>query len=580
VEILAAGDRSSPLAYAAPPLVALLAGLVAARVLGRWARRRARRMADRGRLPAVLTAASLARRPATGRVVALLTVAVALLTFAATGWDVAAGNRERTARAAVGAPWVYRVDAPDPGTLLKAVRRADPGGERAMAVGRWYQFYGEGDTIMVGVDSARLPAIGVWPGGGAGTLASVRDLLRPDAAPGLPLHGPTVTVEAATTRATATRPMSLAIILDDGTGPRRVDLGELAPGSRGYTAPLTGCADGCRLMALSVRRFPGDEAPIAATLTIGNIRDADATAPAGLTDPRNWRAAPAARAGQRLDLSFSPAGLGVALESTAPEDAVIEYADTPTRLPTVLAGPAPADDADAGEFAFPAFGSAPDQWRVAGRFPALPGAGARAMLFDLETEVHQAVRVGLAAGSRSQFEVWTRGPMEPGLRSALAAAGVRVVAEHSLAAERVALARFAPALALRLYLAAGATALLLAVGMLLLTASVGVRARLRELHALRLVGVPHAVLRRALRGEYAGLLATAILVGVPAGIAGAALLLPAIPLVSIDQDALAPVYRLAGWWLPGAVALLLAVLAGTVMAAPRLVRRAERPAPR
>ncbi|ASW56662.1 FtsX-like permease family protein [Plantactinospora sp. KBS50] len=189
-QVLAGQDRSTPIAYAAPALVALVAGLLAGRLLGWRARARGRRAARRGQLAALLAAAQLSRRPAHARVVALLTVAVALLAFAATGWDVAAGNRETAARADLGARRVYQVNAPDPATLLAAVRAADPGGRQAMAVVRRFQFYGQARTISVGVDAGRLPGIAVWPGGDAAVPTAVARQLRSEAEPVLLLHGP------------------------------------------------------------------------------------------------------------------------------------------------------------------------------------------------------------------------------------------------------------------------------------------------------------------------------------------------------------------------------------------------------
>ncbi|ASW56661.1 hypothetical protein CIK06_24640 [Plantactinospora sp. KBS50] len=381
-------------------------------------------------------------------------------------------------------------------------------------------------------------------------------------------------MDATVTRRGPGRPMSLALIVERGAGIQPVDLGDLVAGRHAYTAALPGCSAGCRLLALSVRHFPGETAPIEAELTVDAVRDGDAPVDARLGDPDAWRPAPDAQQGQRLDVAPAGTGLGISVTSTAPGDPVIEYADTPAELPTVLAGPAPAQDATAEAYDFAALGSTPDRWRVTERFAALPGSGDHAMLFDLETELRQAVRGGFSL-TGVEYQVWTTGAVDPGLPARLAAGGVQPTSVHTLADRRVELGRLAPALALRLYLAAGAIAVLLAIGTLLLTASVGVRARIRELAALRTAGVARAVLRRSLRGEYASLFGLAILIGVPAGLVGAALLLPAIPLVSIDPEALRPAYRPTGWWLPGALAVLACCLAGTVLAAPRIVRRAE-----
>ncbi len=58
----------------------------------------------------------------------MLTVALALLTFAATIWDVSSANRPRTANADIGADRVYVVNASEPGAVRAAVDRIDPTG--------------------------------------------------------------------------------------------------------------------------------------------------------------------------------------------------------------------------------------------------------------------------------------------------------------------------------------------------------------------------------------------------------------------------------------------------------------------
>jgi hypothetical protein len=87
-------------------------------------------------------------------------------------------------------------------------------------------------------------------------------------------------------------------------------------------------------------------------------------------------------------------------------------------------------------------------------------------------------------------------------------------------------------LGLRLYLIAGAAAVALAIGVVLLTANVGAQTRRYELAALRVAGVRPRVLRRGLLREYLHLLGLPLLVGVGVGVAGAALMLPGIPIVT------------------------------------------------
>ncbi|MGA8117597.1 MAG: FtsX-like permease family protein, partial [Actinocatenispora sp.] len=101
------------------------------------------------------------------------------------------------------------------------------------------------------------------------------------------------------------------------------------------------------------------------------------------------------------------------------------------------------------------------------------------------------------------------------------------------------------ALALRLYLGAALLALLLAAGTVLVTAHLGARPVLHELAALRAVGVPRGMLRRAGFREYGLLLGTPLLVGAVAGGVGAALVMPHLPQVAAGATGPPPL-----WW-PG-----------------------------
>jgi predicted lysophospholipase L1 biosynthesis ABC-type transport system permease subunit len=136
------------------------------------------------------------------------------------------------------------------------------------------------------------------------------------------------------------------------------------------------------------------------------------------------------------------------------------------------------------------------------------------------------------------------------------------------------LARRAPALGLWLYLLAGAAAILLAIGVVLLTAYVGIRARLYELAALRVTGVRAGQLRRALFREYRALLGLPFVVGLAAGIVGAIVMLPGIPLVTVGEPTGSFTYEPGLGALPIAVAVSLLGLLIAVLMVLRLLGRA------
>ncbi|MEV0394655.1 FtsX-like permease family protein [Polymorphospora rubra] len=575
-QVLAGGDRDSPIGYLAPPLLALVAGLLAARLLSGWARLRNRTAAASGDLAKLLSTAQLARRPATARVVVLLTVAVGMLTFAVTIWDVGAVNREVAARAAVGAPRVHVVKDTDPTTLMAAVRAADPGGRQAMAVAWSVQPYGGADVRFAAVDATRLTAVANWPDRTDAEVATVADRLAPRPTAPISVRGPVVEADVDVRQLVQNQPMSLVLVVARDNAPRQVQLGALRPGRHTYQGRLDDCPDGCRLIGIAVRHYPADFTESSVDLTVGALRDAGRPLDGRFGDDGAWRAPIELAAGQRL--TVRPGTDGVRLTgSTAQFDLVAEYDDYPGRVPVALGGGLPTMGPTADEFAFMTIGAKLTQMQVVDRSLALPGVGRPAVLFDLSTAQRDAERGGPGNLAGWRYEVWTTPDAGPELLAALSEAGVVFTGVEDAGDRSATLGRLAPALALRLYLLAGMVAALLGVGVLLLGARVAAPDRLREMAALRLVGVPAVTLRRALRREYGMIIAVPLVMGLAAGLGGAALLLPAIPLVTFGPDALDPVYRLGSWWLPGAVAVL---TAGLLLATATVLRTVGRADPR
>ncbi|MEV0727227.1 FtsX-like permease family protein [Polymorphospora sp. NPDC050346] len=579
LQVLAAGDRTSPLAYLAPPLLAVVAGLIAARLLTGWARLRGRTAAQRGDVSLLLATAQLGRRPATARVVVLMTVAVALLSFSVTIWDVGAINRMIAARVEVGAPVVHTVTAADPAALLAAVRAADPDGRRAMAVAWSSQRYADENLRIATVDAPRLGAVASWPGRDAAQTAAVGELLAPagtDGSAPIPVRGPVVEADVEVGQLTQTEPMRLVLLVARGTEPQVVTLGPLRPGRHTYQGRIDGCADGCRLLGLSVRRYPTDSTESTVDLTVAALRDGGRPLDAGLTSDGAWRAPAEPPTGLRLTVRSGAGGLRLTGTSSS-ADLVAEYADDPVAAPAVVAGSPLSADGAAQEFSFLTFGDEITRMRVVDRSQALPGVGRPALMLDLSTVLRQAERDGLGDLRGWEYQVWTTADAGPELVAALADAGVRVTGTRFTEQRHEELGRLAPALALRLYLLAGVVAALLGIGVLLLNIRVGARARLRDMAALRLVGVSRPAVRRALRREYTVVVAVPLVVGLLAGLGGAALLLPAIPLAEVGADALEPVYRVGAVWIPSAVAALLVAL---LLAAASVLRTADRADPR
>jgi hypothetical protein len=566
----AISDRASPLALLAAPLLALVVGIGAARLLGLWSRLRLRIARRRGTIVSLLAAAQLSRRPGGQRVVVVMTVAVALLSFAATAWDVAAQARRDAAEDQVGAQVVLTVAAADPTSLADAVTRADPGGH-TMAVVRASQHYGDGTVDLLGVQSSRLAGTATWRGRSTGDLTALAARLRPAAADPLPL-AQDVSVDLDAGALPAKLPLRLAALVGaPGQPPRAVPLGVLAKGVHEYHTALTGCTNDCRLLGLSVGRAAGGSDPYSATVAVQAVRTGAADVHPAFDAADRWRPRRSA-----AKVTVRPgAALGVDIATSDPADVVVDYIDTPDALPAVLAGDAPADDVHAAAFSFPGLAQQPQAFTVAAHADRLPRVGERGMLFDLDYATRIAERTaGLGDSGGVRYEVWAGAGAPPDLEARLADAGVQVQGRETIQGYEGQLGRRAPALGLWLYLLAGGAAIVLAVGVVLLTAYVGVRGRLYELAALRVAGVRAGQLRRSIFREYRALLGVPLLVGLVAGFAGALIMLPGIPLVTVGEPAGGVSYSPRFGALPVAVAAILLGMAGAGILVVGMLRRA------
>ena len=133
VATLLTGD-GGPIALLAPGLLAIAGGLLLAQATIPTAGPLARLALRRGRLPWALAGLQIARRPALRRLIAIITVACALLVFAVDAWAVAERNRTTRAEVEAGAPVVLTVDADSSLALRTAVLDIDPEGRFATPV--------------------------------------------------------------------------------------------------------------------------------------------------------------------------------------------------------------------------------------------------------------------------------------------------------------------------------------------------------------------------------------------------------------------------------------------------------------
>ena len=161
------------------------------------------------------------------------------------------------------------------------------------------------------------------------------------------------------------------------------------------------------------------------------------------------------------------------------------------------------------------------------------------------------------------------------LAARLAAAGLQILGEKSIDAERDRLARGAPALGLRLYLIAGGAAVALAVGAVLLTAYIGARARaLRARRAARRRRAAPGAAARAAARVRAPARPAVRRSGWPPAWPGAALMLPGIPLVTVGTAIGEITYEPGLGALPVAVAVTVVGCSSRSPSCCALVRRA------
>jgi hypothetical protein len=491
-----------------PALIMLAVATVGARAVVPGAGALASAALRAGRLGLGLAAVQLARRPGSQRLLALLVVAVAMLGFTATAIDV--GGQARADRAAIelGAARVLSVGPVDRQGLLAAVRAADPAGEFAMAATAGPDG-GPDEPPKLAVDSTRLdrvaarhPAFGLGAAGWAGLAGR----LRPPVRDPLVLRGRGVTITATVAEvSTAGIELWMQLRPVNGGFTANVNLGELDPGRRTYTAATPRCADGCRIAGMYVK--PLTDFGYRATFTVHALGQ---TAPAAtlldraaLADPTRWRAVRWRVGGGGLQLSAAPDGLGVIARGDVSAASEMVAGDGPATLPVLSTRPPPGDGRMAG------LDGKDVPVAVAARLPAMPRLGDDGVLMDLE----YAERTTIDTSGAERPEVWLAADAPPEAVARLTAAGLKVVEDLSRDDTRAGLDRQGSAVALRFHLSAAALAVLLGAGALWLVATVDRTRRGRELWALRVQGVSGRTIARASRWGYLAVVAAALSLG-------------------------------------------------------------------
>jgi putative ABC transport system permease protein len=574
-------DARSPAALVVPGLLALAGGLLLAQVLVPIGGALGRRYLGRGRPVAGLAWLALARRPGTRRLVAVETVAVALLVLAAMAGAVGGQQRAAAAGRELGAPVVLDVHPVTPRALDLALAAADPTGRYAAGVLTVRSGPGPGSRTVV-ADPARLSRVALWrdsdrPGDRPPALAT----LGGPASPPVVLRGATVVMRAQWTRTSLIPsprerlaapdavpgldlPARLEIDVVPATGAvRTIRLGPLRAGANTFRARVP-CRQGCRLRSIAMRRAIGDESPALLDLTVRSVA-VDGAAVALAPGP-GWRAVSSAI--RRVGLVATEDGRGLAAQVRSLGDDLVLYRMDRPVTPPVAATPGVLESAYSADPVDPTLGR---DRLVAGPsvtggdtvyerrllLPRLPGGDGPALL--VPSAAAQELRGPL--GPSVVAQVWLSGSdpaRERALVRALADRGVRIIGRRTVAERAGQLGRRGAGLALPLTQLVGALALLLAC--LVVAVATSGPARARDLAGLRLAGLSATAARRAAVAELALVVGIGALAGTLLGGVGAALALTRAP----AQRGLPGPQLSAGWVAAGAAALFGAVLLAAV----------------
>jgi len=548
---LLSGD-GGPVALLAPGLMAVAGGLLLSQVTAPAASPLARVALRRGRLPWALASLQIARRPALRRLIAIVTVACALLVFAVDAWSVASRNRTTRAEVEAGAPVVLTVDADSSLELREAVLEIDGDGRFATPVVT-ISSAAEAGPRTTAVEPVAFARIARW--GRDTARPAGRDLaqLAPPRPPPVMLTGGSLEVRARFSvrgipevrggREPELRPFQIALDLEGTDGVvQQVALGVARAGVRTYLAPMA-CQQGCLLRRVKVTRTFGDFAEAQVRLDIlalaagsGEVRDA-VNLDAG--QEGSWQAVPApgsatsdAAVVAGDTITFSGRSFGPPLAVQRGDRPAFVTAITAGRLaqPTTFTGAR-----SEAQVLSPDLTGSEVVYELVGRVPQVPRSGTRGVLVDLA-----AVLAGpSAAPGRTTYDIWLAEDdpeREADLRRELADRGLHVIGRDTTGSHIDAFEAEGPVLALRLALLAGLAALVLAALVLVVGVATSGSGRARDLAGLRLVGVPADIVRRASVREHLVVAVLGVVAGCVLGVVAAHAALPNIPLSATPAD--------------------------------------------
>ncbi|WP_028644515.1 FtsX-like permease family protein [Nocardioides sp. URHA0020] len=536
VIVFATGGLDGPSALAAPGLLAIVVGLVLAHLTTPTAALVGRRELRRGRVRSGVSVLDAARSPATSRIVAMVTLAAALAVFSADALAVGDRNRTSAAEQEAGAARVADVSGADLTGLRAALDEVDPDGRRVTPVVEILP--GSSDAAgTLAVLPESFQRIALFPGGGPS--AAQWDRLRAPRTAPIELTGTQLSLDLVDSTLVSERvdgtttSVTVGVDLVDASGqPLHDSLGKLSgPTQRQRLTRPVDCADGCKLVGIWIGTLPS--ATVTGSATLQHVTTQPSGDSVAVGPPARWRAfegedgnAIEATGGSADSLTVRVDGEGAALLT-------LQQTWIPTVVPTLVAGALPPDSSG-GSYTFAGLdGQAQDARRV-GTIDRVPASPANTYVANLET-----LQRGRAAVSTDRFQVWFADD-DPALLArvtkSLEKRGLGVIGSRTLGDVRRGFDESAAAWSLQLAVLVGVAALLIGALVLVVSAVSTWRMRARDLAALRMSGVSARATRSMAVTAQLPALAVGIVAGSLAGLAGAQLALPIVPLFTEDPE--------------------------------------------
>lgn len=579
------GGGRGPLPVLTPSLLALAVGLTFAHLLLPVSGLISRRALRNGRLGLALGALQVARRPAVTRIVAVVAVATALVSFAGQASSVAGRNRDYRAGYEVGADGVLAMNISSLAKFDAALDAVDHDRRWLTPIVLASPSNTDGlRTLMIEPDSFRRVA---FHGDQLTDADGFRALQAPTQPPAVTFRGDQLTLTVTLGELSSydpptgdgepppPGPPAKSIVLRAGVFYDRTGLRSLVDfpplplvsGQPVTVSAKVDCAQSCQLNRLSVVRELGDAAGLQGRITIDKVAtNSQPSVPLGKAT--NWNpprlSGDAAAVGSITVTDGPPDGLTLDVISTGgPLD--LQTARIPIAVPALVSPEFVASESQTvpglDGLAFPI--EKLDRLRT-----PIPRYSDEVAVVDLATVRRLG---GVLADRTTVFEVWLNadGLARAGqIIDGLGKAGINATLLDRKSERVHSYGRSASALALQLTPVIGIAGWALAIIVLLLMIVTSWRSRAQDYASLRITGVPASTTGRAARWEQTGPVALAALLGSACGVVGAHVALPMIPLFApTAQPSPVPLDLATNW----SVALLLALISTALIVATTLL---------